>query len=152
MKTAHRTAAKAKRYYADPTSWITTLAANSDQCPQHATSIVVKVRTAFERLKSGSGEPADFDRVGAAINVGLVRSESIDPLAEQTMQAGADAMVECDGFWQRHGRFGFTGPGLTAVTDAIELYEGIVRMSKPIQMERAVEEVARRLLESSQCQ
>jgi hypothetical protein len=36
------------------------------------------------------------------------------------------------------------------VTDAIELYEGIVRMSKPIQMERAVEEVARRMLAKGQ--
>lgn len=147
MKTIHRNAAKAKRYYADPTSWISTLAANSDQCPQHATTIVVMVRTAFERLKSGAGNHADFDRVASALNVALVRAEAIDFRAVEVIQGGVDAMLECDRLQQKHRRYGFTGLGLTAATDALNLYEDILRLSKPIQMERAVEEVARRMLE-----
>ena len=56
-------------------------------------------------------------------------------------------MLECDRLQQKHRRYGFTGLGLTAATDALNLYEDILRLSKPIQMERAVEEVARRMLE-----
>jgi hypothetical protein len=150
MKTAHRIQSQAKRHWhASPTAWIETLAANSDQCPAHATEVVVLVRTAFEVLKSGHGEPADFDRLASAFNVGLVRSELIDPLAEQTMQAGIEALRERDRIQQKHGRYGFTGPGLVAVADAIELYEGILRLSKPIQMQRALEEAARRMLEQA---
>lgn len=37
-----------------------------------------------------------------------------------------------------------------AVTDAMNLYEDILRLSKPIQMEHAVEEVARRMLAQAQ--
>lgn len=151
MRTEHRTAAHAKRrWQASATVWIETLAANSDQCQDHATSIMVKVRTAFEVLKSGHGEPKDFDRLAGAINIGLIRAESIDPLAEQTMQAGIDAMKRCDGIWLRHGRYGFTGPDLTAIADAVELYEGILRMSKPRQMEEALNESARRMLKQGQ--
>ncbi len=61
------------------------------------------------------------------------------------MRAGADAMMRCKGIWQRHGRFGFTGPDLIAVADALELYEGILRLSKPLELERAQLEVERRI-------
>lgn len=151
MNSQHRIAAHAKRrWQASPTAWIETLAANSDQCQEHATAVMVMVRTAFEVLKSGQGEPKDFDRLAGAINVGLIRAESIDPLAEQTMQAGIDAMQHCDNIWQRHGRYGFSGPDLTAIADALELYEGILRMSKPRQMEEALNESARRMLQQAQ--
>jgi len=151
MKTTHRKSAHAKRrWQARPTAWIETIAANCDQCPDHALGIITKVRTAFELLRTGGGEPQHFDRLASAFNVGLIRAESIDPLAEETMLAGIEAMKRCDGIWQRHGKFGFTGPDLVAVTDAIELYEGILRMSKPLQMEQAVNEAARRMLNKAQ--
>lgn len=151
MKTKHRTAAHAKRrWQASPTAWIETLASNSDQCPDHATSVMVLVRTAFEKLKSGAGEPKDFDRLASAINVGLIRAELIDPLVEQTMLCGSEALRRCDAIYQRHGKYGFNGPDLTTMVDAIELYEGILRLSKPIQMQWALEEAARRMLQQGQ--
>jgi len=122
------------------------IAAHQDAPDDHATAIVIKVRSAFERLRSGTGNADDFNRLGAAMNVALIRAEAIDPLAEQTMVAGMEAMAECGRIWERHHRYGFTGPGLIAVTDAVELYEGILRLSKPIVMERAAQEAARRML------
>ncbi|MFZ2306791.1 MAG: hypothetical protein WAW73_20145 [Rhodoferax sp.] len=121
-----------------------------DAPEEHTLHIAVLVKTAFERLKSGSGEPKDFDRLAGALNVGLIRAEAIDPLAEETMLAGIEAMKRCDGIWQRHGRYGFTGPDLTAVADAVQLYEGILSLSKPIQMEAAYKESARRMLAQMQ--
>lgn len=123
---------------------------NQDMPEDHAEHILVKVKAAFELLRTGVGETKDFDRMASAFNVALIRAEAIDPLAEQTMRAGADAMMRCKGIWQRHGRFGFTGPDLIAVKDAIELYEGILRLSKPLEMERAQQEVGRRILEQAQ--
>lgn len=131
-------------------AWDTSvIVGNQDMPEDHAEHILVKVKAAFELLRTGGGETKHFDRVANAFNVGLVRSEAIDPLAEQTMRAGADAMIRCKGIWQRHGRFGFTGPDLIAVADALELYEGILRLSKPLEMERAVIEVERRIVEQA---
>lgn len=122
---------------------------NQDMPEDHAEHILVKVKAVFELLRTGVGETKDFDRLALAFNVALVRSEEIDPLAEQTMRAGADAMMRCKGIWQRHGRFGFTGPDLIAVADALELYEGVLRLSKPLQMEQAQHEVERRIVEQA---
>ena len=85
---------------------------NQDMPEDHAEHILVKVKAAYELLRTGGGEPKHFDRLASAFNVALIRAESIDPLAEQTMLAGIEAMQRCDGIWQRHGRFGFTGPDL----------------------------------------
>ena len=112
-------------------------------------AIVVKVRTALERLKTGAAEAKDFDRVGAAFNVALVRAESIDFRAVEVMRAGIDAMEECDSIYQSHRKYGFTGTGLQAVNDAMNLYEDILRLSPPVLMELAVEESARRMLKQS---
>lgn len=131
--------------------WDSSVVKSFQDAPEaHTLRIVVLVKTAFERLKSGAGEPSDYERLASAFNVALVRAEAIDPLAEQTMLAGIDAMKRCDGIWQRHGRYGFTGPDLTAVADALELYEGILNLSKPVQMEMAFKEAARRMLEQMQ--
>ena len=79
-----------------------------------------------------------------------MRAEAIDFRAVEVMEAGAEALSECDRIQQRHRKYGFTGPGLLAAGDAMNLYEDIVRLSPPVLMEEAVEEVARRMLEQAQ--
>lgn len=116
----------------------------------HAVGILVKVKAAFERLRNGNGTPMDFTRLECAFEVAAVRAESIDPLVEETINAGKAALEECDRIWQKHSRFGFTGPGLIAMQDAIELYEGILRQSPPVLMEQAANEAARRMLNKAQ--
>jgi len=121
-----------------------------DQPEDNYHAIMAMVRTAFERLKSGTADAKDFDRVASAFNVALVRAEAIDFRAVEVMQAGVAAMVECDGLQQRHRKYGFTGPGLVAANDAMNLYEDILRLSAPVLMEQAVGEVARRMLAQAQ--
>ena len=150
MKTVHCLASRAKRWTSNPYTWLETLAANSEPDPAHAMQITNMVRTSFELLKTGHGTANDFNRLGAALNVALVRAEAIDPLAEETIAAGMAAMHHCDGIWQRHGRYGFTGPDLIALADAVNLYEDILRISKPILMEQAANEAARRMLNKAQ--
>ena len=59
-----------------------TLAANAEQPPENADRIMLVLRMAFEKLKGGTKDHEAFDRLAAAINVGLIRAEQIDPLAE----------------------------------------------------------------------
>jgi len=151
MNTAQRKASHQKRrWHASPTSWIETLASNSDQCPKHASDVMLTLKIAFEALKSGSGEVHHFNDITAAFSVGVVRAEAIDPMAAVTMQRGIDAMKNCDRIQMQHGRYGFHGPDLAAVHDALELYAGILELSKPIQMELAAREAARRMMKLMQ--
>lgn len=148
MRTQHRRAAHAKRQNQDHlTSWIRVIAGNQDQPEANATDIMNKIRIAYELLKSGQASDADFDRVASALNVGLVRAELIDPLAEQTMQSGINAMYSCHDIHKRHGRYGFTGPDILAVNDALNLYEDIVRLSTPKMMCDATTVAFRRVSE-----
>ena len=147
MNTAHRTASAGKRRYtADPGAWINVISGNQEQPEWNVSEIMVKIRTAYELLKSGHATDDHFDRVGAALNIGLIRAESIDPLCEQTMQGGVDAMYHCAGLHERHGKYGFTGPGIVAMNDAVNLYEDILRLSTPLQMQDAQEAAHVRIL------
>ncbi len=135
MNTAQRIASHGKRkYQADPGAWMRVIAGNKDQPEDNADAIMIKIRTAYEMLKGGHATDADFDRVAAALNVGLLRAEQIDPLCEQTMNEGVEAMYGCAGIHKRHGKYGFTGRGLLAMNDAIDLYESILRGSTPKMM------------------
>lgn len=135
MKTAHRKAAHAKRQNQDHfTAWIRAIAGNKEQPSENADKINIAIRKAYELLKCGQASDGDFDRVASALNVGLIRAELIDPLAGQTMQAGINAMYSCAEIYKRHGRYGFTGPDIVAVNDAVNLYEEILRLSTPKMM------------------
>ena len=148
MNTAQRKASRQKRrMWCDPMASIHVLAANSEQPKANADAIMVALRLAYEKLKMGTATVGDFDRLAAAINVGLIRAELIDPLAEETMVKGVAALVHCAELHQRHGKFGFAGPELVAMNDAVNLYEDILRLSTPKQMLSALDVAARRIQE-----
>jgi hypothetical protein len=56
-------------------------------------------------------------------------------------------MYSCAEIYKRHGRYGFTGPDILAVNDAINLYEDIVRLSTPKMMVDATAVAFRRVNE-----
>lgn len=145
MNTQQRIQSRAKR---NPAAWDSAIIRiNQEQPEATADRIMALIRLAFEKLKHGSEDSRQFDRLAGALNIGLIRAEAIDPLAEETMLAGMEAVKRCDAIFARHGRYGFTGPDLTAVADALNLYEDILRLSTPKMMEDALKEVARRMVE-----
>lgn len=129
----------------DRTAWAATLIRSSETDTGVALDIAIKLADAFNALRAGSTDDDLFDRLAAAVNVGLIRAEQIDPLLEQTMLAARDALVACAGIHARHGRYGFRGPDLQAMTDALEAYDAIVRASTPHQMQAALDESLRRI-------
>lgn len=147
MKTKHRNMAKTKRWQKNLTSWICTIVGNKEQPQDNADQIMEKIRVAFELLKSGQALDTHFDSVASALNVGLARAELIDALVEETMQKGIDAMYSCFEINERHGRYGFTGPDIAAVTDAINVYDSILRLSTPKMMNDAADVAHKRCVE-----
>lgn len=112
--------------------------------PDELLGINLPVRLAFQALRDGSAIEDDFHTLAAALNVGLVRSEQFDGLAEQTAREGRDALMRC---WERHERtqrWGFDGPGLQAVADALDLHEHMLTVSTPQEMHNAMVAVMNR--------
>lgn len=127
-----------KRRSANPTSWAETIAARQPMARAVADDVMAKLYSAFGDLKAGSTDDDLFDRLAAAINVGILRAEQIDPACVAPMLGARDALIRCDDIRGRHGRYGFDGPGLLAMAAGLEVYEEMVRNSTPQQMREAM--------------
>ena len=129
-----------KRRRINSTAWAETIVQNRPTAPHLADQAMAKLYSAFADLKAGSVDHDLFDRLASAINIGMIRAEKIDPLCEQPMLAARDALIRCDAICNRHGRYGFDGPGIQAVATGLEVYEEILRKSTPAQMNAALHE------------
>jgi hypothetical protein len=113
-----------------------------------ANRILIRLHSAYEHLKSGGTDDEQFDWVGAAINVGLIRAEQIggrESEGAKVFVRAVGAMMECDSMMAKHGRYGFTGPALGIMAEAFSLYEEILRASTPRQMSDAITVCHRRV-------
>ena len=99
-------------------------------------------RAALERLVDGSADTDDFDRVAMCINMCKIRALEIDATLADMLDRTQDAMGACKARHYSHGRFGFDGPGLALVRDAIDACEAIIDASSPLQMRTARDVVA----------
>ncbi len=129
----------------DATGWARTLENCRPFEPGEMLHEHIKNRTAYDNLRHGEGTQADFDRVAMMLNVGLVRSESIDALLVQTMQRGQDAMCRMKDRALRGLPFGFDAAGLSDVPVALDAFEAILDASSPQQMQTAVQVVWHRM-------
>lgn len=100
---------------------------------------------AFERLRTGMGDEADFDRVSMLLNVGMIRAESISQDIVLIMQNGQHAMNRMKARYLKVGSLAFDGPGIEAVDYALETYQSIMDMSSPLQMIKAIQEAYKRI-------
>lgn len=105
----------------------------------------IYTRACFERLRSGSGDEGDFDRLGMILNVGLIRAESIDAQLVASMQAAQEAMTRMKDRYLRGLRFGFDAQGLRDTAAAIDDFEVIFDASSPLQMKAAIQEAYKRI-------
>ena len=127
-----------KRLVKNPTTWAAAIVARQPMAPAVADDIMAQLYSAFGDLKAGSTDDDLFDRLAAAINVGIVRAEQIAPACVTPMLAARDALIRCDDIRGRHGRYGFDGPGLLAMAAGLDVYEEMVRNSTPQQMREAM--------------
>lgn len=138
MKTTHRNAAQAKRkYQADPISIFRVLNRIQPFDQAELVKLETPVKLAFERIKAGTAVVEDARTIATAINVALIRSESIDPLCEQTCVAAQEAVIRTIERYNRAGRWGFDGPALQDIPPALDLHEQLLRLSTPLEMQQA---------------
>jgi hypothetical protein len=123
------------------------IAASSPFPPGELARIMVKVHDAFAHLSAGGADDDLFDRLAGVVNVGAIRTEQIGGSEEAlaVFRRAGEALTHADDIRGRHGRYGFTGPGLEAMKDAIALYEEILKASTPLQMHKAQLECIQRM-------
>lgn len=127
MNTAQRIASLAKR---SPGTWADGIElSHQEQHEANTHRIVALVRLAFEKLRHGTQDSHQYMRLRAAFGDGLARAAAMDEFEEVTMQAGIEALERCADIFIRHQRYGFHGPDLAVVNQAVDLYEGILRIS-----------------------
>lgn len=139
---------KRRRIYRKPRTGLTfheVLQAHQPFPPADADQIMVRINDAFGQVAAGSTDEDLFDRLAAMANVGLIRCEEIGREGEEVFRAAQAALMQADGLRGRHGRPGFTGPGLEDMRAAIAVYDEVLRASTPRQMTLALQECMRRI-------
>lgn len=131
--------------HADPVSWARTIAKNREMDPDTAMEIMNNIRAAYQRMREGNGDDEDFDTLAATLNVGLMRAEKIGQPVVDSIDAGLCALVSADRRKELHGRYGFNGEGVIAMNAALDLYQDMLKLSTPGQMDAALQESMRRM-------
>ena len=109
--------------------------------PGELTQDLLKVRAAYERLVDGTADLDDFNRLAVALNIAKVRAAEISQDIYDGIDQGHQAMKRCKARYEKHGKFGFDGPGLQAMPYAIDAHEAIYQASSQRQMEIALKVV-----------
>ena len=148
MKTKHRNAANAKRsrrWQADPSAMQRVIARTTVFTAAEVQELALPVRLAYESLRTGVGNEDDCDTLAIAVNAALVRSESIDPLCEQTCIDAQDGLMRAKARFAATGRWGFDGLAMQSIPLALDLHEQMLSLSSPAQMIEAQQEVLARM-------
>lgn len=109
----------------------------SPHTPGEKTTEHIKNFDAFARLSCGNASTEDFDRVAMVINMVKVRALEIDATLADMLERAQDAMARCKARYLQCSRFGFDGPGLQQVRDAMDAAKEIIDASSPLQMRHA---------------
>lgn len=97
----------------------------------------IQTRLEFSRLIDGSADEADFASVAVLINICTVRAIEIDEMLTAELTPAHVAMRACFDRYKTCGRFGFTGPELQVMRNAIDVCEAISGASSVTQMRHA---------------
>lgn len=97
----------------------------------------IKTLTCFKRCSDGTGTEDDFDHVAMVLNMCKVRALDIDDSLADTIERAQEAMGRVKERYQRLKRFGFDGPAIAQVSEALNVCEAIIDASSPLQMRSA---------------
>lgn len=117
---------------------------NQPVSEEKATGLMLELWSAFDALKAGSDDMAHLTWIASSMNTAVVLAERIDQEVVDVILAAHDAIREAAEIKDRHGKIGFTGPGMQAIAEALDVYGQIVRLQTPRAIWKAAEEGHRR--------
>ena len=111
-----------------------------------ATGAMLKVRQAYGAMLDGSGTEDDYDKLGHALGVSILRAIEIageddfsNPMLP-ILKAATTAVRRSNDRYMRLKRWGFDGLAIDEVLAGVELYETILQASSPAQMTAAADQ------------
>jgi hypothetical protein len=108
-------------------------------------NIMAAVAGAFVSLRDGSNSIADFNALSNAVNIGLVRSEKLDPGTEEVFKLAQRALLRADQHYGAMGLYVFTQLDLVDIAKGVTAYADLLKTSTERQMREAIQEAERRL-------
>jgi hypothetical protein len=138
---------KPRKYAARPGGWAATLWSSMTHTQEAADALMVTTRVALTRMLEGTAEDKHFMRLGVDVNMAFIRANQIGATPEvvQTLTAAGEALKAAEGIFERHGKYGLTGPGRLDLMAGVDVFESILRASSPRQMHDAEQELSRHL-------
>ena len=126
------------KYRADTNVLNRTLGRVSDLSATQQQVFSNQIRTSFERIKNGQPEPDDFNLLATSLNVLMVRSEAIHESCVAIVVNAMVALERCRQRFNQNGQWGFDGPSLQDMNEAMDLQDEILSKSTPAQMFNAL--------------
>lgn len=113
--------------------------------PEDAASCSTEARMAWHHITHGSAEQAHFDRLHTAITLTAVRASHIDPLATEVATLACSALSTMQARHLRTGKLGADADALRAIPVALDLYDQLLALCSPLQLQAALDEAYRRI-------
>lgn len=143
MKTTKYT--KKKHGKADPSSIYKTMSRIQLLTPVEQLELSLPPRTAFEALRSGRGTESDFHTLAAVSNCVFVCGEEIGESCVDAAKQAQESLLLMLDRWVRLGRWGLDAGALQSIPVVLDLYEQLLALYTPLQMQAAMRETIRRM-------
>lgn len=124
-----------RRYHADPLAMFRVIGGASNFTASEQLAIQMPVRAAYDNILRGPGCEDDFHTLASAVNIALVAAEKIDPLVTHSVLLARDALNRTHARHKALGRWGFDGPAIAQVVQAIEIYEQLTELMTAKQLQ-----------------
>lgn len=133
--------------HADPTVALRTLGMARRLSRPEQADLSVVYWAALDEMTQGRGDETHFDSLAGAVNLALVLAERAGNNAEALarIQEAQNALMRAQSRKETLGRFGFDGPGYTAMQTALDLHDQQLALCTGKQMIDAMNEAIRRM-------
>lgn len=113
---------------------------------EYLTELQIKNEMALLNVLQGKAATEDWDKLVGAVNMSLVITEQyFDDKFRELLLAGRDALQSLGKRQLKIGRFVLTGEEKTAIENMMEVHEAQLKALRVVDIERAYDEVMRRL-------
>lgn len=114
--------------------------------PDHLVELNIKNHRAMEAICKGEGTKEHFDQLAGMQNMALVLTElHFDNQYLEMLYAGRDALHALGTRFLKHKKFVLTGEEMQKINNVLEVHEAQLEALRVIDVERAYDEIQRRL-------
>ena len=135
----------ARKVFADPSSIYKTMGRIQLLTPSELLELSLPPRTAFEALRGGRGTENDFHTLAAVANCVLVCGEAVGKQCVDAAKQAQESLLRLLDRWVRLGKWGLDAGALQSIPLVLDLYEQLLALYTPLQMQAAMRETIRRM-------